>query len=209
MGGGEESAVPEAVIESINKTLINMDDLANNLTKFLAISEPDVLAEMPPLQRAHAFLLLAKSISAVFTTRLRCSGVHPDDHHVKTELERLSLYEEKLERYIDWSKAPLRPSTTINHKAATRFIEHSLPDLTPEQKQSMREISGGKGVKSRFSEGRTAHKKRKYQSYEKSSVREAAQEFLEKATRELIGSNSDVKGPLRNESSDEEDMLMG
>lgn len=28
-------------------------------------------------------------------------------------------------------EAPLRPSTTLNRQAATRFIEHSLPDLTP------------------------------------------------------------------------------
>lgn len=27
--------------------------------------------------------------------------------------------------------APLRPSATLNYQAATRFIEHSLPDLTP------------------------------------------------------------------------------
>jgi hypothetical protein len=27
-------------------------------------------------------------------------------------------------------QAPLRPSATLNYQAATRFIEHSLPDLT-------------------------------------------------------------------------------
>lgn len=27
-------------------------------------------------------------------------------------------------------EAPLRPSTALNYQAATRFIEHSLPDLT-------------------------------------------------------------------------------
>lgn len=32
---------------------------------------------------------------------------------------------------FDFVEAPLRPSTTLNYQAATRFIEHSLPDLTP------------------------------------------------------------------------------
>lgn len=27
--------------------------------------------------------------------------------------------------------APLKPSSTLNRQAAARFIEHSLPDLTP------------------------------------------------------------------------------
>lgn len=27
--------------------------------------------------------------------------------------------------------APLKPSNTLNRQAAARFIEHSLPDLTP------------------------------------------------------------------------------
>ncbi|XP_077240753.1 sas10/Utp3/C1D family [Tasmannia lanceolata] len=201
--GGEETAVPESVMESISRTMISLEEMKPNLVEFLALAEPDVITELPPLQRAHALLLLAKSMSTLFTLRLRCSGVQPDDHAVKTELERLSLYEEKLHKYNDWSKAPSRPSTTINYQAATRFIEHSLPDLTPEQKQSMQDISKGEVGKSSLYENRNAYKKRKYQSSNKQSIRASAQEFLEKATRELLGAQSDLKGPLRDESSDE------
>ncbi|KAF8393017.1 hypothetical protein HHK36_021258 [Tetracentron sinense] len=209
-GRRESTAVPEAVMEAMNRSLVNVDELSGNLREFLALCEPDVLAEMPPLRRAQALLLVAKTTSILFALRLRCSGVHPDNHPVNTELERLSLYHDKLERFMDLSKAPLRPSATLNYQAATRFIEHSLPDLTPGQKQSMRDISRGDGVKNGSLENRSALKKRKYQSSEKHSVRAAAQEFLEKAARELLGPNSDdVKGPIRIETSDEEDLPMG
>ncbi|OVA13870.1 Exosome-associated factor Rrp47/DNA strand repair C1D [Macleaya cordata] len=184
--GGDTAVVPEPVIDAVKRSLVNVDELRIHLLDFLALSEPEVLAELPPL------------------LRLRCHGVHPDDHPVKAELERLSLYQEKLDHSMALSKAPLRPSTTLNYQAATRFIEHSLSDLTTEQRQSMKEISRGEAVKNR-----SIQKKRKYQSSEKQSVRSAAQEFLEKAKQELFGASSgDMKGPLRFDNSDDEDTLM-
>ncbi|KAM0942770.1 putative exosome-associated factor Rrp47/DNA strand repair C1D [Dioscorea sansibarensis] len=208
-GAAEESLVPEAAVEALHRTLDAVDDLQANLNEFLSIAEPDVLAELHPLQRARAFLLLAKSASALLSVRLRCSGICPDDHPIKSEFERLSLFEDKLERLTDWDREPLRPSTTLNCQAATRFIEHSLPDLTQEQRKSMRDISRGQVNRNRFDDRRT-RKKRKHQTTEIQSVRSAAQEFLEKATQELFGSNDHgVKGPLRNETSDEEDAQIG
>lgn len=74
----------------------------------------------------------------------------------------------------------------------------------------MRDISQGEGAKSRLHENRSAQRKRKYPSSDKkTSVQAAAQEFLEKARRELLSATCDVNGPLRNQSSDEEDLLMG
>ena len=73
----------------------------------------------------------------------------------------------------------------------------------------MRDISRGQVNRNRFDDRRT-RKKRKLQTTDIHSVRSAAQEFLEKATRELFGSNDHgVKGPLRNETSDEEDAQLG
>ncbi|KAF6162470.1 hypothetical protein GIB67_026308 [Kingdonia uniflora] len=177
-----KGVIPERVMEAVKRSLVNIEDLKTNLLQFLAIAEPDVLAEMPPIRRAHALFLVAKATSMLFSLRLRCQGVSPDNHPVKTELERLSLYEEKLERYMYMSR---------------------------EQRQSMRNISKGEAVRSRDSEHRNAKKKRKHQSSEKQSVRAAAQEFLEKATQELLGNNKgDLKGPLRMDVCDEEDFQM-
>lgn len=207
-GGSDNILVPESVIEVVKRISCNMEEFRTHFVDFLSLCDPQVLSEMIPLQRAQSLLLLAKATTTLFTLKLRCSGVCPDDHPVKSELERLRLYQEKLQRFIDLSKAPLRPSTTLNHQAATRFIEHSLPDLTSEQRQSMRDISRGEGPKIKYVE-RSVHKKRKCQSSGQQSVRTATQEFLEKAARELLGDNKNgFKGPLQPENLDEDDLSM-
>ncbi|XP_057479059.1 uncharacterized protein LOC130766338 [Actinidia eriantha] len=208
IGGKEGRVVPESVMEAVKRTSTNIEEFRIHFLQFLSLCDPQVLGEMPPLPRAKSLLLLAKATTTLFTLRLRCNGVHPDDHAVKSELGRLSLYQDKLEQFIDLSKAPLRPSTTLNTQAATRFIGHSLPDLTPEQRQSLRDISKGEGPKIKYVE-RSVHKKRKYQPGENKSVRTAAQEFLEKAARELLGDNkSGFKGPVLPEASIEDDLSM-
>ncbi|THG00047.1 hypothetical protein TEA_018108 [Camellia sinensis var. sinensis] len=218
-GGSDNILVPESVIEVVKRISSNMEEFRTHFVDFLSLCDPQVLSEMLPLQRAQSLLLLAKATTTLFTCKfflsvtpfflkLRCSGVCPDDHPVKSELERLRLYQEKLQRFIDLSKAPLRPSTTLNYQAATRFIEHSLPDLTSEQRQSMRDISRGEGPKIKYVE-RSVHKKRKCQSSGQQSVRTATQEFLEKAARELLGDNKNgFKGPLQPEDLDEDDLSM-
>ncbi|CAI9094633.1 OLC1v1030401C1 [Oldenlandia corymbosa var. corymbosa] len=199
------SVVPESVIESLGRTSDNVDEVGIFFDEFLAVCDNDNLSQLDPLQRAQSLLLLSKVTTTLFTLRLRCHGINPDEHAVKSELERLSLYQEKVQRCIDLSQAPQRPSASINSQAATRFIEHSLPDLTKDQKQSLREIS-----RRRDSE-RTVHKKRKFDSTGKQSVQTAAKEFLEKAARELLGdSGGSHKGPLNLEDSDAEiDALFG
>ncbi|KAL5698988.1 hypothetical protein ACHQM5_029955 [Ranunculus cassubicifolius] len=198
--------VPNSVTEAANKSLGITEEISVQMQQFLSLSDPEVLSQLSPLQRAQSLFLLAKASTVLIAARLRCSGVNTNDHPIKTELERLSLYQDKLDRAMNQSKAPLRPSATLNYQAATRFIEHSLPDLTSEQRQHMREISRGEAVRSK--ELYNANKKRKVQS-NKVNVRAAAQEFLEKATRELLGDNKgDIKGPMRLDSSDEEDEAM-
>lgn len=189
--------IPEKVMEGLRKTLANIDELKPKFDEFISlVSDPEVLSQLPPLERAQSLLLFAKLTSVLLSVRLRCSGVYPDHHPIKGELDRLSRYQEKLERFVEISKAPLRPSTTVNTQAATRFIEHSLPDLTAEQRKRMRAISKGEEGRMKYSE-RSVQKKRKTPVSDMKSVREAAEEFLEKAARELLGENNGgVKGPL-------------
>ncbi|XP_023739226.1 uncharacterized protein LOC111887291 [Lactuca sativa] len=204
MDGGGGGVVPESITEAANRTSINFQEFQTNFLDFLPLCDSDTLSELDPLQRAQSLLLLAKATTTLFTLKLRCNGVDPDDHPVRSELERLNLYQEKLDRSLNLSKAPLRPSATLNYQAATRFIEHSLPDLTSDQRKNMREISRREGVKSG-----NVSKKRKYLSSDKPSVRTAAQEFLEKAARELLGNDkSSFKGPLKPQDEDEDDMAV-
>ncbi|XP_042515210.1 uncharacterized protein LOC122089530 [Macadamia integrifolia] len=191
MEAGEGGIIPKNVIDAVKRSLVNVEELRVHLLGFLALCEPDL------------------GLLRHYKLWLRSSGVHPDILPVKTELESLSLYHDKLERCLDLSKAPLRRSTNLNYQAATHFIKQSLPCLTPVQRKNMRDISTGEGAKSKFSEGRSSRKKRKCQSSEKQSIRAAAQEFLEKAAKELLGNNKgDMKGPLWMESLDKEDMPM-
>lgn len=202
--GGGTRIVPESVMEAVKRTSINIEEVGIFFDDFLSLCDNDVLSQMNPLERAQSLLLLAKITTTLFTLRLRCNGVNPDEHAVKSEHERLRLYQEKVQRCVELSKAPLQPSATINAQAATRFIEHSLPDLTREQKQSMKEISRRQGTTIKYSE-RNVHKKRKYGSPEKQCVQTAAKVFLEKAARELLGDNKgSLKGPVQLEDSDAE-----
>ncbi|KAF8082495.1 hypothetical protein N665_0822s0008 [Sinapis alba] len=192
-GGSSAAAgvvLPESAMEAVKQTLSHLEELKPQLEKMMSLAKPEVLAQMQPLQRAKTMYLLAEATTTIFTLRLRCTGVNPDDHRVKSEIERLNVYREKLQRCMDRNKEPLRPTTALNRQAATRFIEHSLPDLTSSQKQNIRDLS--QGEKSIITYSETTAKKRKYQSNEKQSVQSAAKEFLEKAARELNGDNEEV-----------------
>ncbi|EAZ06306.1 hypothetical protein OsI_28540 [Oryza sativa Indica Group] len=199
------SAVPPAVVSAAEDTLAAAESVGDHLAEMVAAAgeDPDAIAELPPLRRARAFLAMAKAAASLFAGRQlsRCSGVDPDEHPIKKEFERLSLWEEKLNRFEDWDKAPLRPTTTVNTQAAARFIGHSLPHLTTDQKRSMQAISRGEG-------GSYSGNKRKPQPPRpnKKSVRAATEEFLAKAALELSGHNdSKVKGPIRLLSDEDED----
>ncbi|TVT99647.1 hypothetical protein EJB05_54973, partial [Eragrostis curvula] len=114
--------------------------------------------------------------------------------------ERLNLWQEKLNRFEDWDKAPLRPTTTLNTQAAARFIGHSLSHLTSDQKRSMQAISRGGG------KSWSGQKRKPEPLAERKSVRVAAEEFLAKAAQELMGnSDSRVKGPVRLIPDEDED----
>ncbi|KAG7556425.1 hypothetical protein ISN44_As11g024600 [Arabidopsis suecica] len=201
---GAGGVVPESAIEAVNQTLAYLKELKPQLEQMLTLAEPEVLAAMQPLQRAKTMYLLAGATTTLYELRLRCTGVDPDDHRVKSEIERINVYREKFQKCLDQSKEPLRPTTVLNRQAATRFIEHSLPDLTSTQKQNIRDLS--RGEKSRFRNSETTARKRKYQS----TVQSAAKDFLEKAAREIIGNNENgLKGPLMAAADGSDDVEVG
>lgn len=196
------SVVPSDIIESLEAINTNCEEVESNLREVLAACDPDVLAELSPLDRAYTFLTLAKAVATLFTLQLRCSGDSPDEHDVKTELERLDLYTNKVEYYIDRNTA--RPTTTLNAQAATRFIEHSLPDLTTEQRRDMRDISRGMGPNRKSREDHGKKKKRKHDLAEKPSVAAEAAAFLAKAQKELFGGMNPGKQKEDEESEEGE-----
>jgi len=62
------SVVPDRVMEGVRRTLVNIDELKSNFDEFLSLSsDPEVLAELPPLERAQSLLLLAKTTSVLLS----------------------------------------------------------------------------------------------------------------------------------------------
>nr|GEU49728.1 nuclear nucleic acid-binding protein C1D [Tanacetum cinerariifolium] len=85
------SAVPEPVLESINRTSSNMKQFQTQFNDVLLplLNDQDFINNEPkdPLQKAHFFMLLAKATTTLYTMKLRCNGVDPDDHPVRSELK--------------------------------------------------------------------------------------------------------------------------
>ncbi|BAT82449.1 hypothetical protein LR48_Vigan07g250200 [Vigna angularis] len=168
--------VPEAVMETLNRTLGSLQQLETELPQFLALSDPDLLAQLPFLERAHSLFSLAKLTSTLYSLKLRCRGVNPNDHPVKSELDKLNLLQKKLER---------------------------LPLLSEAQEQDIRNINGEEELEMNYEE--QAGKKRKYPSSEEPSIQIDDMESLEKVKEEHLGYNSgNVKGMVIDISDDDE-----
>ncbi|KAJ1256164.1 hypothetical protein BS78_K077000 [Paspalum vaginatum] len=185
----DASAVPPSVVSAAEDTLAAAESVGDHISQLLAAAaeDPDAVAELPPLLRARAFLAVAQAATSLLGVRLRCSGVDPDEHPIRKEFERLSICQEKLNRFEDWNKA-------------ARFIGRSLSHLTSDQKMSMQAISRGER------RGWSGQKRKTEPLPEKKSVRAATEEFLAKAAQELIGhSDSRVKGPVLLISDEDED----
>jgi exosome complex protein LRP1 len=58
--------VPESAMEAVERTLANVKQVETHLLEFLSLANPDVLDEMPPLQRAQSLFMLAKATSTLF-----------------------------------------------------------------------------------------------------------------------------------------------
>ncbi|ESW33075.1 hypothetical protein PHAVU_001G041300 [Phaseolus vulgaris] len=169
--------VPEAMIETLNRTLGSLQQLETELPQFLSLSDPDLLAQLPLLERAHSLFSLAKLASTLFSLKLRCRGVNPNDHPVKSELDKINVLQKKLER---------------------------LARLSEAQEQDMRNINGGEGPEMNYEE--RAGQKRKYPSSEEPSVQIDHMESLEKVKEEHLGYDTEnVKGTVVIDISDDDD----
>ena len=61
------NAVPADILESLKTIKTKFDWVESNLREVLAAYDPDVLAELPPRDRAYTFLILAKAFATLFT----------------------------------------------------------------------------------------------------------------------------------------------
>lgn len=59
-------AIPDSVMEAVNRTSKNIDVLSSNVDQFLSLYGADVFPEMGPLQQAQSLILLAKATTTLF-----------------------------------------------------------------------------------------------------------------------------------------------
>lgn len=63
----ENRVIPDSVMDSVKKTSFNVEQVRTHLLQLLSLSDPDVLAEMSPLERAQLLFLLAKATTILYT----------------------------------------------------------------------------------------------------------------------------------------------
>ncbi|XP_024535971.1 uncharacterized protein LOC9629937 [Selaginella moellendorffii] len=174
--------IPEEVMEGVSGMDDRLERLEQHMKKLLNSWSPDALALLAPADRASAYMAVSKALNAVYCLLLRTRGECPEDHPVKSELDRVNLYDEKVQYACDRSKAP-RPTLSLDVKAANRFIEHGIPDLTEEQKLLVRE-AGMRTTTKKNNRPRPDHSSSKrLKSGE--SVADAAAAFLAVASKEI------------------------
>lgn len=77
----ESGRVPEAVMDAVNQTLANVEAIHTHLDEFLTLSDPDVLIEMPPLERARSLFLLGKITTTLYACK-SSSGHHRPNFYI-------------------------------------------------------------------------------------------------------------------------------
>ncbi|OAE28841.1 hypothetical protein AXG93_684s1200 [Marchantia polymorpha subsp. ruderalis] len=123
--------------------------------------------------------------------QLKTDGVNPDEHNARGELDRYDIYHKKVQAALDRSKGPQRPTTSLDIRAANRFIEHAIPNLPEDQKKQLRAVAKqGNRHQDRVSESVRVTPKRRASGL---TVAEEAAAFLAEASKEILASNVESK----------------
>ncbi|GJP42411.1 hypothetical protein CLOM_g1977 [Closterium sp. NIES-68] len=157
-------------------------------------SSRSLAADLAPMDRAKAHLVTAHAAASLFCLVLRSYGLTPSEHGVAKDMARIDSYVHKVRRADSATDGSATdgalggPAASLDVAAATRFIVHAVPDLTPEQRRLVREAGkkrrprGGDGRREGEGEGRgeggVGEGEAERAGKKVKSVREAAQEFL-------------------------------
>ncbi|CAI8605967.1 unnamed protein product [Vicia faba] len=135
----EGAPIPESTLEVLNRTLYNLEQLETQLPQFLSHSDPDYLSQLPLLRRAHSLISLAKLTSTLFSLKLKCRGVNPNDHPFKSELDRVSVCQNRLERLPNLSEEEWQDMVEENlnhHEQAGQKRKYPSSEEQPDQYDS-------------------------------------------------------------------------
>ncbi|KAL1367298.1 hypothetical protein HN51_021339 [Arachis hypogaea] len=185
--------VPKEMSDPLRRMVASLENLEAELPNILSLSNPFILSKMPPLQRAHSLLTLANITSTLF------SWTNPDYHPLKSELDRLKVYQRKLEPFADVGQALPLPSSFLDDQAS---VDRSFTSV---QRKEMANMSIGE-VPTMSNYQEQAGQKRKHPSSEEHPVQVYAEVHVKKEPLEVFGhNNGKTEEPIVIDISDDDE----
>ncbi|CAM6122387.1 unnamed protein product [Calypogeia fissa] len=136
-----EALLPKEVLRTVDDLSLALQMVEEQLSCVLPRCTRESFEQSSFVERASTFSSLSKALTVLFTVYLKTNGISPDDHPSSSEMRRIDLYQDKVQKAVDRSTGPRSSASSLDVKAANRFIEHAIPDLPEEQKRAMRELS--------------------------------------------------------------------
>ena len=117
---------PDAEIEAdFNARATQMESSLDELEKFLArldsTSYSALHESLTPLDQARFDLTAVYTLNSLMWAYLRTRGIDPKETSLKTELERVKSYMDKLKSVVDRQSAP-----KVDKQASTRIMRNAL-----------------------------------------------------------------------------------
>jgi len=121
-----KSNQPDAEVEAdFNARASQLENSLNELEKFLSRLDPVTYTtlheSLTPLDQARFDLTAAYTLNSLMWAYLRTRGVDPKQTQLKSELDRVKSYMDKLKAVVDRQTA-----SRIDKQAATRLMRNAL-----------------------------------------------------------------------------------
>ncbi|GAB1599829.1 nuclear nucleic acid-binding protein C1D-like [Argonauta hians] len=111
--------------KNLKEKLANLDRSLTNLeesfTPMLSKSQIEIQSEFTALEQAKLNLVAVYAMNSLFWAYLNTRGLEPLGKGVKTELDRVRTYMNRVKEIEDKAKAP-----KVNSDAAKRFVRNAL-----------------------------------------------------------------------------------
>lgn len=188
----EEALLPAEAVQTVDDIHRALRKVEEGLGSVLPKCTRESFEQLSLVERASTFATLSKTLAVLFGVYLKTNGVSPDEHPANSELVRVGLYQDKVQKAVDRSRGPQLPTSSLDVRATNRFIERAIPDLSEEQRKGLRELGKKKGSAKRRQERGTVNSTPKKRPSGMTLAEEAAA-FLAEATKESSIAQPDLE----------------
>ncbi|KEY65514.1 hypothetical protein S7711_08749 [Stachybotrys chartarum IBT 7711] len=114
------------ISRDLDKLDVQLDDLEGSLEPFLGNID-DIASQLPLLDKAKLFSLVAYSIESLLFSTLKLQGTDAQNHAVFDELKRVREYFAKI-KAVEEPEPEKSRKTTVNQEGAARVLKSGLSD---------------------------------------------------------------------------------